>query len=230
MKHLHTLYPSIIDYAQSKGSSAKTKNGARKFLLANLGTSVFHFNNTLQQRLERQTIQQKYKQTRSNKTTDGRAMALGYPLTSPQWDMWVEAERENRAYDLFARTQPARTHYGEIVAVCVDTPRYNLEWKQSLDIMRASTLIPTAYDTIAFDRKSRASGSATHRELYDFDGESSVVLVRTTEGTKYGVKTTSKTYYLLTASTATEIKLNVAHLAKGGFPFGYIIAKANGDI
>jgi len=63
----------------------------------------------------------------------------------------------------------------------------------------AAKKIPCAYDDIAFDRKLRASGSATHHEIYDIHPDPLRVLVciRETEGTKYGVKTLSKTYYIV---------------------------------
>lgn len=59
--------------------------------------------------------------------------------------------------------------------------------------------IPGAFDEIEFDRKSRASGSALHHEVYDISGNGATVLVclRSTEGSKYGVRTTDKTYVLV---------------------------------
>jgi len=59
--------------------------------------------------------------------------------------------------------------------------------------------IPYATDSISFDRKGRADGWATHHEIYDIhpDPLRVLVCVRETEGNKYGVKTVSKTYYLI---------------------------------
>lgn len=59
--------------------------------------------------------------------------------------------------------------------------------------------IPGAFDEISWDRKGRASGSALHYELYDISASGSTVLVclRSTEGSKYGVRTTDKTYVLI---------------------------------
>lgn len=59
--------------------------------------------------------------------------------------------------------------------------------------------ISGAYDEIEFDRKSRASGSALHHEIYDISANGATVLVclRSTEGSKYGVRTTDKTYVLV---------------------------------
>lgn len=60
-------------------------------------------------------------------------------------------------------------------------------------------LIPGSYDGISFDRKGRADGDAVHHEIYDIypDGRAVLVCVRVTEGTKYGVKILSKTYFLV---------------------------------
>jgi len=59
--------------------------------------------------------------------------------------------------------------------------------------------IPWASDSISFDRKGRADGYATHHEIYDISSDARHILlcVRESEGTKYGVKTTSKTYYII---------------------------------
>jgi TusA-related sulfurtransferase len=56
-----------------------------------------------------------------------------------------------------------------------------------------------AYDDISFDRKRRAEGSARHHEIYDIsdDARHLLLCVRETEGSKYGVSTTSKEYFII---------------------------------
>lgn len=59
--------------------------------------------------------------------------------------------------------------------------------------------LAATYDEISFDRKGRADGGAIHHEIYDINPKCTRVLVcvRATEGTKYGVKTTSKEYFVV---------------------------------
>jgi len=62
-----------------------------------------------------------------------------------------------------------------------------------------SKKIDAAYDDISFDRKRRAEGSARHHEIYDIsdDARHLLLCVRETEGSKYGVRTTSKEYFIV---------------------------------
>ena len=94
-------------------------------------------------------------------------------------------------------------------------------------------VIPAAYDDIAFDRKKRADGTALHHELFDFSRNASIICIRRTEGTRYGVKTLSKTYVLIESYrrkiTAREISIPVAKYAKMSIlHYGDIIAIAQG--
>ena len=64
--------------------------------------------------------------------------------------------------------------------------------------------IPAEFDTMTWERISskygnKRIGEAVHHEVYDLgsDGRKVLVCVRAVEGTKYGIKTTSKTYYLI---------------------------------
>lgn len=93
--------------------------------------------------------------------------------------------------------------------------------------------IPAAYNYIEFDKKSRASGFAMHHEVYDIseDGRHVLLCVRETEGTRYGVKTTSKTYYIVSAhGSGTRVqeanKAKAAKAAKqaGDNVYGFAIA------
>ena len=70
---------------------------------------------------------------------------------------------------------------------------------QALVALAATTgKLPAAYDTLRRDRKGRYSGGARHHEVYDFTASTVLVCVRETEGSKYGVKTLSKDYFLVT--------------------------------
>jgi len=59
--------------------------------------------------------------------------------------------------------------------------------------------ILASFDGIKFDRKGRADGAAVHHEIYDIhpDPLRVLVCVRETEGNRYGVKTTSKRYFII---------------------------------
>lgn len=59
--------------------------------------------------------------------------------------------------------------------------------------------IAKAFDALAWDRKGRASGEAVHHEIYDVNnvGTRALVCVRHAVGSKYGVRTTSKEYFVI---------------------------------
>jgi hypothetical protein len=59
--------------------------------------------------------------------------------------------------------------------------------------------LPAAYDKLRWDRKGRADGSALHHEVYDINqaGTRALVCVRRAVGSKYGVRTTEKTYFVV---------------------------------
>ena len=101
----------------------------------------------------------------------------------------------------------------------------------SLDL--AKQTCPAAYDTISFDRKGRADGSALHHEYYDLTADAGIICIRRTEGSKYGVKTLSKKYYLLEniAGVATRTPLegrNIAALAQKA-ELGQVVARMMSD-
>jgi hypothetical protein len=91
-----------------------------------------------------------------------------------------------------------RDEYGQL---SVTDSQFEL-WKHAWELIARAEKngkISKSYDTIDFDRRKRASGSATHHEIYDIQPDPFQVLicVRETEGTHYGVKTTSKTYFII---------------------------------
>lgn len=91
-----------------------------------------------------------------------------------------------------------RTAYGELIP----GDRTFQLWRDAQELIAkasATKKIPESYDDITFDRKRRASGSAIHHEVYDIHPDPLRVLVciRETDGSKYGVRTLSKTYYII---------------------------------
>jgi hypothetical protein len=96
--------------------------------------------------------------------------------------------------------------------------------------------IPASFDTIKRDRKGRFEGEALHHELYDIapSGKKALVCVRETEGSKYGVATRSKKYYIIRAhGTGTVVsEANKAVAAKAakaaGNMIGYALAVVEG--
>ena len=95
-------------------------------------------------------------------------------------------------------TNYTRNSYGEVRATRADF----LIWQNANNLINQATKskkITPSYDGLFWDRKGRADGHAVHHEIYDMHPDPLRVLlcVRATEGTKYGVKTTSKTYYII---------------------------------
>jgi len=101
----------------------------------------------------------------------------------------------------------ARAQYGEIIRPQQFRPGYSLyaadlyaETCHLIKLAVKSEKIPASFDSIHFDRKGRAEGGACHHEIYDISADARQLLlcVRQTEGTRYGVRTTSKNYYIIT--------------------------------
>lgn len=99
-------------------------------------------------------------------------------------------------------TTLSRDSYGALYSIynTSETDR-NLYLSAMVLVQRAAQkkLIPASYDNISWDRKGRSDGDAVHHELYDIypDGRHVLVCVREAEGSKYGVKTLSKDYFLI---------------------------------
>ena len=96
------------------------------------------------------------------------------------------------------KTQYYRTQYGELVP---RNPEFEI-WKMAMGMIAQAAKtkkIPSAYNSIEFDRRGRADGDAIHHEIYDIHPDPIRVLlcIRETEGTKYGVRTVQKNYVLL---------------------------------
>lgn len=228
---------TIIQIAQERGSAAKTKSGAWKYLMAHLpkpiktrNSSKYHWDI--------------WRENKMNRRADGRAKILGYDLNDPNTpgNILEEAWEMNRKWDADCRINISRNKYG---AICrqetwdkihsrpsPELASWDSAWGMINEAVKKN-IIPKDYDSIEFDKKGRADGEALHHELYDFAKNAAIICIRRTEGTRYGVKTLSKTYMLIERKnrkiTATEIKIPVAKYAKMEIlHFGDVIAVARG--
>lgn len=234
----------IIQAAQSRGSAAKTKSGAWKYLLANLSGPIAGRTSTLSDHTA-------WRKARRDRTADGRARVLGYDLNDPNTPGRIidRALADNQAWDSRRAYDIRRDGYGAIYAHRVahqlwtghvyifHRPRPETGYYDAQDLISQaakSGVIPTSYDSIDFDRKGRADGTALHHELYDFAPEAAIICIRRTEGTRYGVKTLSKSYLLIERIegdiAALEVTIPVAKFAKlPDIEFGQIISRARGE-
>lgn len=104
----------------------------------------------------------------------------------------------------------------------------------------ASKRIPAAFDNMEWERinsriGSKRIGDALHHEIYDVspDGRKALVCCREVEGTRYGIKTVSKTYYALTkhgrgVRVSEANKAIAAKAAKGSGELGQAIEVCEG--
>lgn len=225
---------TIIGIAQIRGSKATTRAGAWKFLLGHLSGPGSRQNS-------REWQWKNWTASRRDCTGDGRALILGYDINDPDTPgrIWDNAWAENREWDARRNGRLIRSTYGEIVKTRVfpalprpDDDGFRAAW-DLISLAASSGVVPPAYDSILFDHKGRADGDARHQELYDFAPDTAVVCLRETEGTRYGVKTLSKKYFLVSLDggqiSAIETAEPVAKLAKSGAPFGAIIARIRGE-
>lgn len=227
---------TIIQIAQERGSSAKTKAGAWKYLLSNLPKSTRHTTSGKYQ-------WDCYREAQRTRTGDGRAKILGYDLNDPNTPgrILAEARAMNRKWYNDCKINVVRSDYGEIVRREYPVnPRPVPEliaWDAAWTLINEAVkkkIITGDYNTIGFDRKRRADGSALHHELYDMAKNAAIICIRRTEGTRYGVKTLSKSYVLIERKNrkimATDLKIPVAKYAKMEIlHYGDIIAIARGE-
>lgn len=230
---------TIIGLAQKRGSAAKTKAGAWKYLLAHLQKKPFY--------LRRRSTKYEWdcwREERRNRTGDGRALVLGHALNDPGTPGRImdEAWAMNHQWDVDCCHSVSRDKYGEVWTVFDPGARRSRPEPEISQVRDAWSLInlaqekgiiPAEYDTIEFDRKGRADGDALHHELFDFSKNAAIICLRRTEGSRYGVRTISKTYMLVESYrrkiTAREITIPVAKYAKMGIlHYGDIIAIAQG--
>lgn len=127
-----------------------------------------------------------------------------------------------------------RSQYGELLPHPVhasQAARDLMAAAQKLVSMAASKgKIPASFDAMSWEKISarigyKKTGDAMHHEIYDITQDAKHVLVccRSVEGTKYGIKTTHKDYYIIHKyGTGTRVEqANKATSAK--------LAKASGD-
>lgn len=127
-----------------------------------------------------------------------------------------------------------RSQYGELLTnptQCSKAARDLLDTARELVRMATSKgKIPAAFDGMSWEKISsrigyKKTGDAAHHEIYDIspDGKHVLVCYRAVEGTKYGVKTTHKEYFIVHKyGTGTRVEqANKATAAK--------LAKASGD-
>lgn len=234
---------TIIEIAQERGSSAKTKAGAWKYLLAHLGRKPFGYRPIPQDKYATQN----WIETRRERSLCGRAKILGYmPIDAPygwisdQYAWYSEAYKMNHDWDRACEREIVRSEYGATYSRTgsrTERPRpETILFDEAWSLIREAEQqkkIPGSYDSISFDRKGRADGGAIHHELYDFVKNAAVACIRETEGSRYGVKTISKKYMIIVRGEDGEIAAEyttepVAKLAKAGKPFGSIVARILG--
>jgi hypothetical protein len=102
--------------------------------------------------------------------------------------------------NVFAKSTLVRDDYGALFTSPQSSTEDCAAYRSAEALVKKAALskkIPRAYDIVDWDRKGRASGSALHHEIYDFNPSAVLVCCRATEGNKYGVRTTDKTYFLV---------------------------------
>jgi hypothetical protein len=133
-----------------------------------------------------------------------------------------------------------RSEYGEIINL--NTESNLLEQARELVSKAASKKrIPQAYDNMTWERVNsrignKRIGTAIHHEIYDIapNGKAVLVCCREAEGTRYGIKTVKKDYYLIkkhgNGTIVEPAKKSVAAKAAkaGGNLLGYAIAVVTG--
>jgi hypothetical protein len=129
-----------------------------------------------------------------------------------------------------AQTTLTRTSYGELLPNNANQEHRALLASAWNLVKLASKKLPPSHDTLKRDRKGRWDGAALHHEIYDITPNAGKVLLccREVEGSRYGVKTLSKTYYLI-ARHGKGVKVaeaNKAVAAKAAKAAGQVIGYA----
>lgn len=130
-----------------------------------------------------------------------------------------------------AATPLKRDEYGQLVS----TPDIAVQLADANRMVKAAAAkgkLPYAYNSMGFEKVSsrigrKLIGAAASHEIYDIapNGHKVLVCVREIEGTRYGVATTSKTYFIVgkcgTGYRVTEAnKACAAKLAKAAVKLG----------
>ena len=229
---------TIIQIAQERGSAAKTKTGAWKYLLAHLpGPNRPRCSSAYEHEI--------WIDNQWHRRADGRAQVLGYyvgyddPATPGNIQMRLDEEARQREEDRHYTI--TRNQYGELIrlrgARAEEPPADLAQFAAAQRLVQlASTagVIDRAYDTISWDHRGRANGEALHHELYDAAANAVVICLRKTVGSKYGVATSSKNYWLIERAedgelAATPTQAPIAKYAKLRQPLGAIVAHLQGE-
>lgn len=130
-----------------------------------------------------------------------------------------------------AATQLKRDEFGQLVS----TPAIAEQLADANRMVKAAAAkgkLPYAYNSLDWEKVScrigrKLIGTAASHEIYDIapNGNKVLVCVREIEGTRYGVATTSKTYFIVgkcgTGYRVTEAnKARAAKLAKAAVKLG----------
>jgi hypothetical protein len=141
-----------------------------------------------------------------------------------------------------AQTTLTRSSYGELLTGYDTNPEHRALIAQTHDLIKmAGKKIPAAYDDMTWERinsriGNKRVGEARHHEIYDINPAGTKVLIccREVEGSKYGIKTVSKTYYLIArhgkgVKVSEAAKAVAAKAAKAAGPvIGYAIEVIEG--
>lgn len=131
-----------------------------------------------------------------------------------------------------------RNAYGELIAT-PDTQHLIEVARTLIAAAAAKKRIPPAHDRMPWTRvnaRTRARiGTALHHEIYDISagGRHALICCRATEGTRYGIATREKSYYLLSrhgqgVRVASVSKAVAAKAAKSSSDLGQAIAVCAG--
>lgn len=139
------------------------------------------------------------------------------------------------------KTTLIRSQYGELVASQTTTTDDRAAYMAAFALVAQAAKagkIPAAFDHMEWGRsgkeRGKRIGAARYHELYDFTASAALVCVRSVEGSRYGQKTTDKTYFLITrhgrgVKVAEASKAVAAKAAKAaGTTLGLAVAVAQG--
>lgn len=130
-----------------------------------------------------------------------------------------------------AATPLKRDEYGQLVS----TPEIDTQLNAAYALVTAAAAkgkLPRQFDSMGFEKVSsrigrKLIGTAINHEIYDIaaNGHKVLVCIREIEGTRYGVATTSKNYFIVgkcgTGYRVTEAnKARAAKLAKAAVKLG----------
>jgi len=134
-----------------------------------------------------------------------------------------------------------RSQYGELITTGSTTTEDREQLLAAYTMVAQAAKadkIPSAFDDMEWGRtgkeRGKRIGEARYHEVYDFTPSAVLVYVRSVEGTRYGQKTTDKSYYMVSKSgrgvkVAEASKAVAAKAAKAaGNTLGLAVAVAQG--